>query len=99
MKWQERGLCTHPSVQPRDFSPVDPGTGHPDLDKARSIATRICGPCPVRAQCLAYAHELADLGLEPQEMVWAGWWWPAKMWPAAPRLDLLVADDREGAAA
>lgn len=98
--WRDRALCAHPSVAPQDFSPVDT-RGRLDEPKARSIAARLCRPCPVRDHCLAWAVDE-----QPQEIVAAGMWWPARPSRGDPTrhpLDLFITDqpthDEEAAAA
>lgn len=101
LDYQYLGACNHPSVQPQDFSPVD-SRGRVDWDRARAIATRLCGGCPVRAQCLSHAVALAADNRGPQEMVWAGLWWPAANAADTTPDDLLTADEhapQQGAAA
>lgn len=99
MSWQQRAACAHPSVTPADFSPVD-SRGRVDLDRARAVATRVCGVCPVRAQCIAYGIELAANGHGPEEMVWGGVWFPAGNSADRTPLNLLVDhEDHEEAAA
>ncbi|BBG01600.1 MULTISPECIES: WhiB family transcriptional regulator [Pseudonocardia] len=93
MTWQTHAKCLHPTVQPGDFSPLQPN-GRPDLEAAHTIATRFCSGCPVRLDCLRWA---ADSGA--QEIVAGGMWWPPNPYrKPIPPLDLLNHNP-EGAAA
>src|SRR5436190_21755928 len=60
-QWAERALCAQ----------ADPDTwlGEKDRGALAAVALRICGDCPVYAQCLDYAVSGADTwgGATPQE--------------------------------
>lgn len=71
MTWQTRAACSHPSVQPGDFSPLD-ARGRVDLAAATRIADAICRRCPVRLDCLE-----AAVTSGAQEVVQGGMWFPA----------------------
>lgn len=47
--WRARAACAAPDVNPEWFFPA-PG-------ESQQTAKRICGVCPVRAQCLAWAQD------------------------------------------
>lgn len=101
MNWQQRGLCAHPSVTPGDFDNnlVD-SRGRVDLERAREVATGMCGRCPIRIECLTLALDLSADGYPPQGLLWAGIWWPALNAEDPTPLNLLVdRDDHEEAAA
>lgn len=53
VRWQERALCRE-VVRPDVFFPET--TPEP-------IAKRLCGECPVRAECLAYALDHGAVGI------------------------------------
>lgn len=83
--------CLHPSVNRRgDLSPTD-GAGKLDEARARRVAAMLCGRCPVRAACLDQAIRLRDLGMPPQEIIWAGLWWPVQTAKDPHPKDLLTA--------
>lgn len=80
--------CTHPAVNRRDLSPVD-RAGTLDEPRARRIAEMLCGRCPARPACLDEAHRLRDAGTPPQELIWAGLWWPVSTAQDTRPTDLL----------
>jgi WhiB family redox-sensing transcriptional regulator len=61
--WQERGLC----------SQSDPEAFFPELGAPTREAKRICGRCPVQAECLEFGLEHGEQfgiwgGLSPMEL-------------------------------
>lgn len=80
--------CTHPAVNLSDLEPVD-AAGKLDTPRARRIAAMLCGRCPVRAACLDEAHRLRDLGKPPQQLIWAGFFWPVSTAQDTRPTDLL----------
>jgi len=63
-RWAERALCAQ----------ADPDAWFPNKGQRAlaAIATRICGHCPVRAQCLDYALSGADTWGGIATGIWAG---------------------------
>lgn len=87
--------CLHPSVNRRgDLSPVDTA-GKLDEPRARRIAAKLCGRCPARRACLDSAQQLRDAGTPPQEIIWAGLWWPVSNARDTTPIDLLAAAPAE----
>jgi WhiB family redox-sensing transcriptional regulator len=58
-RWQRRGACRRPGVDPDAFFPEKGGSTR--------AAKAICAGCPVKAQCLAYA-----LANDDRFGVWGG---------------------------
>ena len=50
-EWTESALCAQ----------ADPDAWFPDRGRIAAAARRICGTCPVRAQCLDYALPVTSL--------------------------------------
>jgi WhiB family redox-sensing transcriptional regulator len=63
-RWAERALCAE----------ADPDAWFPDRGRRESItlAKRICGHCPVRAECLDYALSGADTWRGITSGIWGG---------------------------
>jgi WhiB family transcriptional regulator, redox-sensing transcriptional regulator len=63
-RWAERALCAQ----------ADPDAWFPNKGQRglAAIATRICGHCPVRAECLDYALSGADTWGGITTGIWAG---------------------------
>jgi WhiB family transcriptional regulator, redox-sensing transcriptional regulator len=63
-RWAERALCAQ----------ADPDTWFPETSRGdlAAIATRICGYCPVRTQCLDYALAGADTWAGIATGIWGG---------------------------
>lgn len=89
LAYQQHATCATPQAADSDFSPTDT-RGRLLLDDAREVAQH-CAVCPVRAECLAHALELRQVGYPPEEIIWAGIWWPAKMAADRRPIDLLGA--------
>ena len=97
--WQQRAACTHPSVQPGDFTPPRNSKNQPDLAAAARTANAICRGCPVRVDCLDHASVI-----NAQDIVQGGFYWPATPYRTTtpqPINLLAVADEAttEGVAA
>lgn len=63
-RWADRALCAQ----------ADPDAWFPDRGRRESItlAKRICGHCPVRAECLDYALSGADTWRGIASGIWGG---------------------------
>ena len=63
-RWAERALCAE----------ADPDAWFPDRGRRESLtfAKRICGHCPVRAECLDYALSGADTWAGIASGIWGG---------------------------
>jgi WhiB family transcriptional regulator, redox-sensing transcriptional regulator len=63
-RWAERALCAG----------ADPDAWFPDRSRRQSLtlAKRICGHCPVRAECLDYALSGADTWAGISNGIWGG---------------------------
>lgn len=96
--WRRSAVCTHPSVRPEDFSPVD-SRGRVDLTAAVRIAERACRVCPVRAECVAdAAARYATDNNPPLDLVQGGVWWPAAKATDPNPINLLTDQRQETAA-